>query len=535
MTSRLASAPALCGFALLGGLLQIAASIQLGLARLDQLQAAALEGSGYYVLGAFAALLGLTVVWFLRKRPLVAVVALLVWQGAVLIPLRSRTSALGLSYHGEYILHHFTAIIAAAAVLTVAARWWNRAELGSARRIPAALAGIAALMLVAVHVGNEPAVSSTPPAWLARAATGCALVAWAAAIAALWPRLGPMRLRLVTVALLLPYVLRVALAWPEGLVGASVFDAGRPTVMAAMVLAALVTFVGYRPRMPPVYMAMVSGLAGIFTVILYVAYKHRFGEYEAGLGGLVQSMFAFTPPYPTYVDAWKVMLVLLGVFGIVSAAYAGLVTPGERTRGVTLALLLTAGLGLGTPALTLMTLAAAMTWIDAGTDEPLGSGRRVAAPVAVERTLAAVSDALGVAAPVVLETERGTMVAIKGDLEDVAIDLRARPIGHGDRESWEIELVTGVLGRDRPEVELVPDPGHAGARPSHAIGRTHRARGRLRDVEELDDTLLDALEPFASAHWELWSDGTRVQFGADLSSFDCERLAAVVRALVRRD
>ena len=182
-----------------------------------------------------------------------------------------------------------------------------------------------------------------------------------------------------------------------------------------------------------------------------------------------------------------------------------------------------------------MTLAAALTWIDAGTEEPLGSSRRVAAPVAVERTLAAVSDALGVDAPVVLETERGTMVAIRGDLEDVAIDLRARPIGHGDRESWEIELVTGVLGRDRPDVELVPDPGHAGARPSHGIGRTHRARGRLRDVEELDDTLLDALEPFTSAHWELWSDGSRVHFGGDLSAFDCERVAAVVRALVRRE
>ena len=535
MTSRLASAPALCGFALLGGLLQIAASIQLGLARLEQLQAAALEGSGYYVLGAFAAVLGLTVVWFLRKRPLVAVVALLVWQGAVLVPLRSKTTALGLSYHGEYILHHFTAIIAAAAVLTVAARWWNRAELGGARRIPAAMAGLSALMLVAVHVGNEPAVAGTPPAWLRHGATAGALLSWGAAIAALWPRLGPMRLRIVTVALLLPYVLRVALSWPEGLVGASVFDAGRPTVMAGMVVAALVTFVGYRPRMPPVYMAMVSGLAGIFTVILYVAYKHRFGEYEAGLGGLVQSMFAFTPPYPTYVEAWKVMVVLLGVFGVVSAAYAGLVTPGERTRGVALALLLTAGLGLGTPALTLMALAAAMTWIDAGTQEPIGSGHRVPAPVAVERTLAAVSDALGVAAPVVLETERGTMVAIRGELEDIGLDLRARPIGHGDRESWEVELVVGVLGRDRPALELVPDPGGAGSRPSHPIGESHRARGRLREVEELDDVLLDALAPFGSAHSELWPDGSRVRFGGDLSAFDCERVAPLVRALVRRD
>lgn len=535
MTSRLASAPVLCGFALLGGLLQIGASIQLGLARLDRLQAASLEGSTYYVVGAFAAVLGLAVVWFLRRRPIVAVVSLLVWQAAVLMPLRGRTTSLGLSYHGEYILHHFTALVAAAAVGTLGYSWATRRELGGGRWVPAGLAVLSAATLVGVHVWNEPGIGDAAPAGMQHVGTGLALLTWASAVAVLWPRLGPVRMRVVTAALLLPYVMRIALSWPEGLVGASVFDAGRPWVMAAMVVAALVTFVGYRPRMPPAYVALVSSLAGILTVILYISYKHRFGDYEAGLGGLVQSMLSFTPPYPTYVQSWKVMVVLLGAFGIVSAAYAAIVTPGERVRGIALALLLTAGLGMGTPGLTLMTLAAAMLWMDAGTHEPAPLSHRVAAPVAVESTLDALADALGLPAPVVLETERGTIVAIRGELDDIAIDLRARPIGHGSDEAWDIELLTGVQGRQRPEVEFVPDPGGTGDRASHPLGASHRTRGNLRDVEELDDALLDALLPFSGARTELWPDGSRVRFGGDLSGFDCGRVAAVVRGLTRRE
>ncbi|MEM6993198.1 MAG: hypothetical protein AAF721_21975 [Myxococcota bacterium] len=535
VTSRLASAPVLCGFALLAGLLQIGASIQLGLARLQHLQAAAVEGSMYYVLGAFAAVLGLTVVWLLRRRPIVAVGALLVWQAAVFFPLRSKTTALGLSYHGEYILHHFTALVAAAALATVAWRWANKPEFGSLRLIPGSLGGAAAAVLLVVHIWNEPGLGGEPPAGLQHVGVALGLGAWAAAVGVLWPRLGEMRMRVVSAALLLPYVLRVAFAWPEGLIGASVFDVGRPWVMAAMVAAALVTFVGYRPRMPRPYVLLVSGLAGILTLILYIAYTHRFGDYEAGLGGLVQSMFAFTPPYPTYVPRYQVLIVLLGVFGIVSSAYGGLVTPGERVRGVALALLLTAGLGLATPALSLMTFAAAFTWLDAGTKDPRSDGKAIPAPTDVQTTLEAVADALALSAPVILETERGTIVAVRGELEDVTLDLRARPLGGARLEAWELQLQLGVLGRDRPQLELIPDVSGGGSRPSHAIGATHRVRGSLRDVESLDDTLLDALQPFATARTELWSDGSRVRFGGDLSAVECGTLATLARALARRE
>ena len=535
MTPRLASAPVLCGFALLAGLLQIVASIQLGMARVAALQLAAVEGSMPYVLGTLAVLSGLAVVWVLRRRFLLAAGVFVLWQGAVLVPLRARTTSLGLSYHGEYILHHFTALLAAATVCVVVWGWAQRRELGRARLAPVALGGVAALMLLSAHVWREPGVVGEPPAWVHSVGTATALAAWAAAIATLWGRLGPLRIRVVSVALLLPFVLRIAWSWPEGLVGASVFDAGRPWLMALMVAAALVTFVGFRPRMPPAYVGLVSGLAGILTVILYVAYKHRFGDYEAGLGGLVQSVFAFTPPYPTYVASWKVIAVMLGLFGIVSAAYAGLITPGERARGVALALLLTAGLGLATPALALMTLAAALTWLDAGTHEPAGGGIVKPAPTAVDKTLEAIADALTLPPPIVLESEGGMTVAVRGEVEDIVIDLRARPTGHTADGAWDVELLIGVLGRSRPTLEFVSDPTGGGRRPSHALGSTHRFRGSDREAEALDDALLDALLPFAGAHTELWSDGSRVRFGHDLSAFDCQRVAALARALARRE
>lgn len=509
--------------------------MQLGMARVAKLEAAALEGSMFYVLGAFATLLGLVVVWLLRRRPIVAVASLLVWQAAVFVPLRERTTSLGLSYHGEYVLHHFTALLAAAAVVTIALSWAKRTELGRARWVPIVSAVTAALILLVVHIWKEPGIPGQPPAGLQHTGVAIGLLAWASAIATQWPRLGAMRQRIVTAALLLPYLARIALAWPDGLVGASVFDVGRPWVTTTMVVAALVTFVGFRPQIPRAYTLVVSGLAGILTMILYIAYAHRFGHYEAGLGGLVQSMFGFPAPYPTYVPRWKILVILLGTFGVVSAAYGGLMTPGQRARGVSLALLLTAGLGFATPALALMTFAAALTWIDAGTADPVSQGARHPPPTDVETTLAALADAFCLSPPIVLESERGTTVALQGELNDVTIDLRARPIGGAKDDAWDIELQLGVLGRDRPLLELVADASGGGTRPSHKLGDTHRVRGSLRDVESLDDTLLDALVPFASAGTELWSDGSRVRFGGDLSALDCGRLASLARALAKRD
>lgn len=528
------AASILCAFALLGGLLQIAASIELGLAPLEKLQAAELEGSSIYIIGALATTLGLGVAWALRRRLLVAVAVLLVWQAVALWPLRGRTTSLGLAYHGEYILHHFIAFVATGAIGVVCVSWWRRNALGPARRIASVVAGGTALALLCVHVWNEPSIGEGPPAWLAEGATAAAIAAWVIAVAALWTRVEPVRHRAIAAALTLPYVLRLALSWPEGLAGASVPDGWRATVMVAMVAASLLTFVAFRPTRARPLLVLVTALSAVLTVILYIAYRHRFGMYEAGLGGLAQSLFSFTPPYPTYVARWQLLGVLIGIFAIVSAAYGGLMTPGHRARGISLALMVTAGLGLGTPALGLMVLAAGLLWIDASTEES-ASARVVAPPAAIEDTLARVAESLGLPAPVVLETEAGTMVAARGDIDDIAVDLRARPGRHGGTQTWDVELTVGVVGRGRAALELVPDTGPHGERPAHALGRTHRVHGSIRELESLDDALLDALVPFGSARVALWAAGSRVRFGEDLGGFEADPVTDVCRALAARE
>lgn len=522
------TAPVLAAVALLAGILQVMATVMLGLAPLDDLREAAAEGAQPYLLGTLATALGLGVVWLLRRRPLYAALMLLVWQGAVFWPLRARTSLLGLAYHGEYVLHHFTGLVAAAIGVAIGVHWLRRPELGPARVLPGGLAVGGTVALVLAHVLEQPSLAGHAPAWLEHGGTAALLLAWGTAVVALWRHLGPPRLRLVALALWLPFVARVALAWPDGLAGASVADAGRPVLMACMVAASLVAFLAFRPSGASSVRTLVLAFSGVATVLLYYFYRHGFGELEAGLGGLAQSMFAFSLPYPNYVPAWQVWGVMLGLFAMFAAAYSGLVSPGQRVRGVALAMLVVTGLGLSTPPLVLMTGAAALLWIDS-----LSAGGPAAAaqqPPArpVEEILEAAAERLGTPGVVILEGSEGALLSVRGEVGETPIDVRARP---STRDGWDVTLTVGLLGRARPLLVLEPEPGDDGPRPAHVLGRTHRARGQTRRLEGLDDALLDAVLPFPQARVELWDAGSRVSLGRDLSQLDDESLAALLREL----
>lgn len=525
------TAPVLAAFALLAGILQVIATVTLGLAPLEQLRAAAAEGARQYLVGMVATVLGLGVAWLLRRRPLWAVLMLLTWQAAVLWPLKDTTSLLGLAFHGEYVLHHFTGLVAAAICIAIATAWLRRPELGRARVVPSALALAGTLGLVVAHLLEQPSVHGQPPAWLEQGGAALLLLAWGAAVVVLWPSLRPARLRLVAAALLLPYVARVALAWPEGLAGASVVDAGRPVLMATMVAAAMVSFVAFRASAAPSARTLVLVFSGLATVMLYWFYRHGFGELEAGLGGLAQSMFAFSLPYPSYVPAWQVWGVMLGLFAMFAAAYSGLVSPGQRARGVALSMLVVTGLGLSTPPLVLMTGAAALLWIDSIASGPGSADARPPA-LPMEEILEAVAPRLGLPGMTVLEDAGRALLVVRGELGETPVDLRARPVAHG---GWDVTLTVGLLGRGRALLGLEPEPGDDGHRPAHLVGRTHRASGQVRRLELLDDALLDALLPFPDARLELWEAGSRVRLGIDLSQLDDERLAALTQQLARRE
>lgn len=507
------------------------ATVMLGLAPLEQLRVVEAEGARPYLLGMFATIVGLVVVWFLRRKPLIAVVVLLAWQGAVFWPLSARTSSLGLAFHGEYVMHHFTGLVAAATCIAVASSWVRQPDLGRARLVPAALVIAGALSLLAAHVLEQPSIGERGWPWLERGGAAALLLAWGLALATMGRHHSPGRLRIVAAVLLVPFLVRVAYAWPEGLAGASVVDEGRTPLMIAMFIAAMTTFALFRPNLAPSIRTLVLAFSGLAALLMYYFYRHGFGELEAGLGGLAQSMFAFSLPYPTYLPAWKVWGVMLGLFAMFGSAYAGLVSSTQRARGLALALLVVTGLGLSTPPLVLMTAAGALLWIDSLLDTPVITP--AAAPTMpmtdIIQDAAAQLDAPGL---VVIDDGNESLLAMRGDVNDTTVDLRARRSRRGE---WELTLQVGVLGRSRPMLRLIPELGDAGHRPAHLLGRTHFAQGQVRNLELLDDSLFDALMPFRQAHVEFWDAGTRVRLGAALGKLDGQTLATLIRELTSMD
>jgi hypothetical protein len=528
---RLAPAATFVGFALAAGILQILATIMLGLASIESLQTAAAEGSGWYVVGALGTATGILGLWFLRQRPMIASIVFFIWELTLLLTLASRTSSVGLAFHGEYILHHFATLLAGAACLSTALDWWRREDLGPLRMIAVGTIATGTFLLVLVHLLSQPGVAVRLPSVITDGGTALTILAPAIAIGVLWKHATPPMLRLVTVVLLVPVIVRVAFALPEGLSGGSVPDAWQQIVMITIVVAATFTFWAFRPEMPRAVRVLVIVLSALATTLLYLIYRRGFGELEDGIGGLAQSLFGFTLPYPSYVPGWKVIIVTIALFFVFATVYGGLMSWNERVRGLALGLLAITGIGLSNPQLVLMLVAGHLLFIDTLVDKR-GRVEEVAPARPVEDVLAEVAELLGLPSPVVLETPEGAVVSVRGDLEGTAIDLRARPL---PATKWALTVRTGLIGRGRADVELMPEGGEGGERPSHDLGRTHRVRGPLRGLETVGDGVLDALVPFATAHAKFWSAGCEIDLGRDLSRLDPTVLRALVRALASRE
>ena len=76
----------------------------------------------------------------------------------------------------------------------------------------------------------------------------------------------------------------------------------------------------------------------------------------------------------------------------------------------------------------------------------------------------------------------------------------------------------------------MPSTVSGGPRPAHELGRTHRAIGDVRRLEEVDDAQLDALQPFVGAKARYWDAGIEIDLGPDLVDLDAPRLAALLRS-----
>ncbi|EDM78545.1 hypothetical protein PPSIR1_14945 [Plesiocystis pacifica SIR-1] len=570
----------LAAVALVAGLLQVLASVALGMARADDFEAASSESSAIYLLAAALVTAGVFAIYLVRERPAIALTLGTVWPLGMFFGLRKHATVLGLAFHGEFILHHLAAILAFALAVMVPLRWARDEQLGPAwqRMGPAALAVPGAALLLVGHLstllqppppgseaGLAQALSLGGQPWITELGAGLLIAAWPLAVGLFWTRLGPAERRPIALILLAPMVVRLATAGVHGLSGALVAPAAVPWLGATMVVASVLTLGLLRPRLDRWVTAVVGIICLFGSMLFYYFYEHGFGELEDGLGGLLQSLFGFQVPYPPYTDDLRSAALMLGLFFMFVTVYTALVSTEDRSRGLSLGLMLIAGLGLSSPHLALMVGAGALLFIETllpgaphrelGAWNGWGGSPKVPEWVKLEEiddeedreaegagfapneadlrgTLEGLSERLAAAAPIAAEDDAGSTILVRDHLGDTPFELRAR-VPRRSPADVRVELTVGLPGRSEAAFELVPDTSERGPRPAHLLARSHRVIGDPRQLEAFGDEALDALTPFPTAYLRAWEAGAQVELGAELSRLRVDSLEALVRCLAR--
>ncbi len=477
------------------------------------------------MLCALGTALGFLMLWMLRHRPAIGAPLFFLFELVLLLWVGERTSLAGFAFHGEYILHHFVTLLASAAVLSTVARWLFATELGPTRFAPIATAVVGTLGILVGHLLAQPGLLMRAPGWFADVATGTALLT---PLLALYPTRKSARRGTywaAAVALQIPLLLRVLMGLPESLSGGSVPDPLQAPLMATALGTATFVFWAFRPNMPrPVRMTVIA-LSSLATALLYIIYLRGFSRLEDGLGGLAQSLFGFSLPYPSAVSSWKVILVALCIFFIFSAVYAGLMSWNERVRGLALGLLAITGIGLSNPQLVLMAVAGHLLWLDTLRED---AAAHVPPPNPLDEVLAEVASTLDLPNPTALEATKASIVSLRGELHSATLDVRARA-ETGQR--WGILLRMGVVGRNAAPLELIPDGQGNDPALAHPIRDTHRLSGDTRTLERVSDESLDALARFPRCHAKFWTAGVEVDFGSALGEFESPQLCELLVAL----
>lgn len=355
----------IASIALIAGLLQIVASIALGMAKLDAFTAAAGERPFMYMVVVVLCAAAVGSIWLVRERPPVAFALSAIWPAGVWIGLRGKLTGLGLAYHGEFILHHFSAVLSLVLAVIVPLAWARDPKLGRARWLPLAFALPGALLLALAHAGKLP---GAPATWavpsLAIFGGALLLLAWPASVGLFWNRLGPRERRPIAVILLVPVLVRLGLVGAPGLAGELVPDPSIHWLGSAIVVTSVLTLLLLRPRLERWVLIIVGTICLIGSMFFYYLYQHGFGELEDGLAGLLQSLFGFQVPYPSYVDEVRSAALMMGLFFVFVTVYASLVSAEDRVRGIALGLMVIAGLGFSSPHLVLMLGAGALLFVD---------------------------------------------------------------------------------------------------------------------------------------------------------------------------
>ncbi len=516
-----ASAPTqLVTVAVIVGVAQVVAGVLLSLAKPEALALAAAEGPIVYLLGISGVVAAWLVAWFVRARLPLALALGVAGTVAIVGASASAGSALGLIYFGELLIHHFLALLAAAICLVVSRQWFFDPELSGLRRLPLVFAGLGVLLLLGQHVASLP-VLDLDLGLLWGIGSASLLLAIPAAWALLWPLYSGSD-RLLSVCVLAPLAVRVVIGGAAGLSGVAPGVSAALPMMTAITIAGVAAFLLLGKRvdvLARVFSLLVGGLVSYRLDAVYQGPNFQF--YEERLGGLVRSIFGFELPYPSFVSGWKMATATVAIFTITAAITAALVDRRQRARALALAMVVVAGFGLTTPQLLLMQVAGSLALLAC-----LREGQVVAVQPALcpppeepEQIFAELAERLGLAAPVVIEEPIETLLALRGEHRQSSLDLRARTADH---QGWVIVLACGVLGRGRPDAEVLPGRGG------------HRLRGDVRRVGGEESGVLAALSAFPTATARFWEAGCEVEFGDDLTRLRAASLEALVRAIGRQ-
>ncbi len=506
--------------AVIVGIAQVVASVALSLAKPEALALAAAEGPILYVLGVSGVAAAWLVAWFLRARVLLALGLGVAGTVVIIGVSASSGSALGLIYFGELLIHHFLALLAAAICLAVGRSIFVDPDLGGLRRLPLLFAGVGGALLLVQHVVSLP-VFGLDLEFVWRLGSASSLLAIAATWVLLWP-LYSWSDRLLSVCLLAPLVVRIVIGGAAGLSGAVPGVSAAMPMMVAITSAGIAAFLLLGKRVDVFARVLSLLVGGLVSYRLDGVYQGpHFQFYEERLGGLVRSIFGFELPYPSFVAGWKTATATVAIFTMTAAISAALLDRSQRARALALALVVVAGLGLTTPQLLLMQAAGSLVLLACLREGPVVAVSPVACPPPEEpeQIFAELAERLGVAAPVVIEEPVETLLAIRGEHRQSALDLRARTADH---LRWVVVLACGVLGRGRPDAEVLPGRGG------------HRLRGDVRRVGGEESGVLAALSAFPTATARFWEAGCEVEFGDDLTRLGAASLEALIRAIGRQ-
>lgn len=535
MSDRFHTATTSLSIALIAAVLQILATIKVAVTPTAQLATVAQQDGAPYLYGGLVLAVALVLVWLVRRIPGLAIAVTIATAAAEGFILRPHTSWLGIAVHGELALHHFLTFLSAGICITVAISCATRQQAGTSRWVAVfgIITGVAAVLAAHVLPGL---VESRWADRIHGYGFASLLISSGWMLGLALKRTSPL-LRWTSIGLFALPILRVGLAWPEGLSGASVAEPYRGLLTAALVLALTVpfyTFVLRDPKAHPAAKGVLMGLSAVFTVLFFLLYRSSFAMFEDELGFLPQSWYGFPLPYPESIPRWQATMGAMPMFFGLSTVYCGILSTQHRVYIIALAMMLVTGLGLSSGQLVLMAASAQLVWIEAlwHPSQPPASSQN-AASFPVDDIFATLGHRLGWSDIIDVDQANGRTIALKGDLDGVPVDARARQLHH---VQWDVTIRIGIPGHQPPIVELVPDHRSGGSRPDHPIGKTHRISGSSRELEQRPDDVLTALLPYPAASAKFWEAGTEIKLGsmnATLQVEDLHRLIVTVVAMNR--